>query len=84
MKVLDTIYKVKYIEVSNDDFIDKYGDVDFYKKEIRVVNNSFKEDTLIHELVHAHLWELGLEEKAQNEEIVNVITKIVIKIMKIV
>ena len=83
MKVFDTNYKLKYVKVSDDEFLDKYGDVDFEKKEIRVVANKFKQDTLIHELVHSHLFEMGLEEKAQDEEVVNVITKIVIKIMKI-
>lgn len=83
MKVFDTNYKVKYVKVSDEDFIDKYGDVDFEKKEIRVVDNKIKQDTLIHELTHALLFELAQEEKAQDEDEVNLITKIVINIIKL-
>ena len=84
MKIFDTNYKLKYVECSNDEFLDKYGDIDFEKKTIRVVNNKYKKATLVHELCHAILWELGLEEKAQDEEIINIITKVVLTIMKLV
>lgn len=84
MKVLDTNYKVKYVKISDEDFLDKYGDVDFEKKVIRVVDNQFKKETLVHELVHATLFTLGFEEKAQDEEAVNIITRIVLIIMKLV
>ena len=86
MKIFDTNYKVKIVKKPTRmmEALDCVGYCDFQTKEIYVLDNKDKEDTLIHELVHASLHSLAREDMANDEDTVNLITKVVRLVKKLV
>lgn len=78
VNILGTLYRVvidnKYLEDR-----DELGEVDFNKKIIYLTN---KKEALLHEIIHAYLYESGLEEWAQDEKLVTWIELQFNKILK--
>lgn len=85
MKILDTNYKIKFFNQYEDEGIeigDCLGYCDYDTKTIAVLKDKKYKETLIHELVHCFLYEMSLETKSYDEELVDTISAVVIKIMK--
>lgn|GEM_PF-3113549 len=79
-------YKVRFLK-KPDKFMKKHnycGYVKYGKKEIYVLmkNNKIK-DTYCHELVHAYLYEIGMENLNADDQTVEVIAMAVMKIGKL-
>ncbi|MBQ0112043.1 MAG: hypothetical protein KBT03_02840 [Bacteroidales bacterium] len=85
MKVFDKNYKFKIVKKPTEimKILDCVGYCDFDKKEIYVLDNKDKEDTIVHEITHACLHTLAREDLAQDEDMVNLITRIVLEIKRI-
>ena len=85
MKILDTNYKIKYFNKYEDEGLEVgecIGCCDFDTKTIAVLKDHRVKETLIHELVHAFLFEMSLEAKSYDEEMVDTISSVLIRIMK--
>lgn len=85
MKILDNNYKVNFFNKYEDEGLEVgecIGYCDFDTKTIAVLKDFRVKETLIHELVHAFLYEMSLEQKSFDEEMVDTISSIVIRIMK--
>lgn len=75
MKILNVNYKISYLKVADDYMKDNnaLGYCDFEKKEIKILKGS---DCLLHELLHAYLFEYKRTELAQNEEVIETLESI--------
>lgn len=86
MKILDTNYKIKIFDKYKDEGLEVgecIGYCDFDTKVIAVLNDYRVKETFIHEIVHAFLYEMSLEHKSYDEELVDTITSVIIRIMKL-
>jgi len=82
--ILGVDYTVQEVAcISKDTFL--YGEIDFVNQIIKIdksLTSNKKEQTLLHEILHAILEELGLQEINQNEEAVQSISAVLYHLLK--
>lgn len=82
--IYGTNYKITFLKKANDYMysIHAVGHCDFENKEIYVLKNEDAKATLLHEMIHAYLWESGCQSYATDETLVELLTEIFERIAK--
>ena len=72
IKIKDVMYKINLVDNKHDEINGEfYGKVNLYTKDIWLDKDYINvRETLIHELVHAFIFEYGFENVKWNEEMV--------------
>ena len=80
--IFGTEYKINLVKEPNEWMYENNaeGYTDFENKEIYIRDCDRKKPIYWHELIHAHLWEAGLKRYATNEDLVEILSEILIRI----
>ncbi|MCP1225713.1 hypothetical protein [Sebaldella sp. S0638] len=72
INILGKIYKIKYVKKINNDS-DQFGEIDYLKQVIKIRKDcspEYQESTLLHEIIHGILEQLGFDEENKNEHLI--------------
>ena len=72
ISILGKIYKIKYVKNINND-PDQFGEIDYLKQVIKIRKDcspEYRESTLLHEVIHGILEQLGFDGENKNEHLI--------------